>query len=253
MHSTEFADESETSTKAVKGHKKMGIERLTAEWYNRFNAQKRMEEYKRWAQLVAENAAEGDSILEVAPGPGYLAIELAKRGRYRVVGLDISSTFVEIAKKNAAKAGVGAAVEFRQGDAAHLPFDDETFDFIISTAAFVPFEDKKLDFIISRSAFKHFTDPLDVLREMYRVLRTDGKAVIIDVRSDVSDETIRDVVKGMGLSWIGSVTRERTFKSFRRTAYTKNQIEDFISKTDFRRHDIRDVAHSIECEIWLEK
>ncbi|MGZ4934913.1 MAG: class I SAM-dependent methyltransferase [Halobacteriota archaeon] len=253
MHSPESADESETSTKVVKGHKKRGIERLTAKWYNRSNARKRMEEYKRWAQLVAENAAEGDSILEVAPGPGYLAIELAKRGRYRIVGLDLSSTFVEIAQKNAAEAGVGAAVEFRQGDAAHMPFDDERFDFIISTAAFVPSGDKKFNFIISRAAFKHFADPVGVLREMYRVLRTDGKAVIIDVRSDASDETIRDIVKSMGLSRIDSIVRDRVLKSFRRTAYTKNQIEDYISKTNFRRHDIRDSEHSIECEIWLEK
>ena len=92
------------------------------------------EQYKKGAKMVAENVAEGDSILEVAPGPGYLAIELAKRGKNTIVGLDISRTFVEIAQKNATEAGVGAAVEFRQGDAAQMPFDDETFDFIGTSA-----------------------------------------------------------------------------------------------------------------------
>ena len=41
---------------------------------------------------------------------------------------------VEIAQKNATEAGVGAAVEFRPGDALHMPFDDETFDFIDTSA-----------------------------------------------------------------------------------------------------------------------
>jgi ubiquinone/menaquinone biosynthesis C-methylase UbiE len=150
--------------------------------------------------------------------------------------LDISSKFVEIAQKNATEAGVGAAVEFRQGDAAHMPFEDETFDFIISTAA-----------------FKNFADPIGALREMYRVLCVHGKAVIIDMRRDASDEAIRDFVKSMGLSSIGSLTTNWAFKYLRRTAYTKNQFKDYISKTKFPRHDIRDSEDTIGFEIWLEK
>ena len=160
MHSTKFADESETSPKVLLGYKLLG-----PKWYDKNCARTRLEQYKTAARMVAENVAEGDSVLEVASGPGYLAIELAKRGKYTIVGLDISRTFVEIAQKNATEAGVGAAVEFREGDAAHMPFDDETFDFIISI-----------------SSFPHFADPIGVLREMYRVLREHGKAVIIDMR-----------------------------------------------------------------------
>ena len=44
-----------------------------------------------------------------------------------------------------------------------------------------------------------------------------------------------------------------TFKYLRRTAYTKNQFEDYISKTEFPRHDIREAEDSIGFEIWLEK
>jgi len=44
-------------------------------------------------------------VLEVAPGPGYLAVEMARWGRLRVTGLDISHTMVEIATEHARKAG----------------------------------------------------------------------------------------------------------------------------------------------------
>ncbi|MGD0171005.1 MAG: class I SAM-dependent methyltransferase [Halobacteriota archaeon] len=236
MESTEFADESQTSPKVAKGYKRVGMEGFIAKWYDKNARRTTQEQYKTWAKMVAENVAEGGSVLEVAPGPGYLAIELAKRGKYTIVGLDISRTFVEIAQNNATEAGVGAAVEFRRGDAAHMPFSDETFDFIISTAA-----------------FKNFADPIGALREMYRVLRVHGKAVIIDMRRDASDEAIREFVKNMGLSRIGSLTTNWTFRSLRRTAYTKNQFKDYISKTKFRRHDIRDSQDSIGFEIWLEK
>lgn len=93
----------------------MGGSFIPTYYYDKNYAQKNTEQYKTAAKIVAaaENVAEGDSLLEVASGPGYLAIELAKRGKYANVGLDVSRTFVEIAQKNATEAGVGAAVEFR--------------------------------------------------------------------------------------------------------------------------------------------
>jgi len=233
----ELSDDSETLSKVTKGHKRIGMEGFIARWYDK-NARKNTPgQYKTWALEAAENVADGSNVLEVAPGPGYLAIELAKCGKYKIVGLDISRTFVEIAQKNATEAGVGAKVEFRQGDAAHMPFESEMFDFIISTAA-----------------FKNFADPIGALREMYRVLKANGKTVIIDMRRDASDEAINNFVNDMGLSRINSLTTKWTFKyGLKRTAYTKKQFEDFISKTKFRGHEIRDSKDLIGFEIWLEK
>ncbi|MER3445887.1 MAG: hypothetical protein C4291_03190 [Candidatus Dadabacteria bacterium] len=90
-------------------------------WYAK-NTQKVMEEYRTLARRVAGNIAEGSSVLELGPYPGYLAIELAKLGNYKIVGLDISKTFIDIAQKKANEAGV--AIEFRLGNAAHMPFDN---------------------------------------------------------------------------------------------------------------------------------
>lgn len=235
--SKELGDDSKTLPKVAKGYKRIGMEGFIARWYDKNARKNTPEQYKTWAKEVAENVAEGSSVLEVAPGPGYLAIELAKRGKYKIFGLDISRTFVEIAQKNPTEAGVGAEVEFRWGDAAHMPFDNETFDFIISTAA-----------------FKNFADPIGALREMYRVLKANGKALIIDMRRDVSDEAIDDSVNEMGLSRMDSLMMKWTFKyGLRRTAYTKDQFKDFIAKTKFRRHEIRGSEDLIGFEIWLEK
>lgn len=85
--------------------------------------------------------------MEVAFGPGYLAIELAKLGEYKITGLDISSKFVQISSQKAKQSGVN--IEFRQGSVVNMPFPDESFDLIICT-----------------SAFKNVPEPLGALKEI---------------------------------------------------------------------------------------
>jgi len=110
------------------------------------------------------------------------------------------------------------------------------------------------DFIISTAAFKNFADPVGVLREMYRVLKTNEKALIIDMRRDASDKAINGSVKSMGLNRMDSLMMKWTFKyGLRRTAYTKDQFKDFISKTKFRRYEIGSSEDLIGFEIWLKK
>ena len=116
-----------------KGHIGLPMTGLFARWYAKITG-KDMEQYQKAAQDVAAGLTSGSHVLEVAPGPGYFAVELAKLDNYQIVGLDISHTFVRIATENAKKAGVD--VEFRQGDAFAMPFEANSFDFIYCRAAF---------------------------------------------------------------------------------------------------------------------
>src|SRR3954447_22938970 len=109
------------------------MEGWVARWYAR-NTAKSMDEFRADARRVAAQLRDGGRVLEVAPGPGYLAVELAKLGGYRVVGLDVSASFVRLATQHAATAGVD--VTFRHGDAAAMPFGDASFDFVVCRAAF---------------------------------------------------------------------------------------------------------------------
>ena len=133
-------------TKSQKTYKGMAMEGNIAKWYAK-NTKKDMQSYKNTAKTVTEKLKGGEIILEVAPGPGYLSIELCKLGNFKVYGLDISKTFVKIAHENALKEGVN--MDFRLGDATNMPFDNDFFDFIVN-----------------QSAFKNFTKPVVVLNEM---------------------------------------------------------------------------------------
>jgi ubiquinone/menaquinone biosynthesis C-methylase UbiE len=215
----------------MKAQKGIGMEGALAKWYAT-NTGKSLDEFKVLARRVASQLAPGSSVLEVAPGPGYFAVELAKLGNYRVTGLDISRTFVEIADRNAKQANVD--VSFRQGNASEMPFESESFDFILC-----------------RAAFKNFADPVGALREMYRVLRTGGRGLIIDLSKNASASQIAQEVEQMGLNAINSMVTKLTLKLLRNRAYTASQFQEFFSRTNFHRAEIRE--ERIGFEIRFEK
>ena len=76
----------------AKPFKGPAMEGRIARWYARNT--KGDTRFRTIAEGVAATLAPGARILEVAPGPGYFAIDLAKRG-FSVTGVDISRTFVE--------------------------------------------------------------------------------------------------------------------------------------------------------------
>jgi ubiquinone/menaquinone biosynthesis C-methylase UbiE len=177
-------------TKAYRG---LGMEGWVARWYANITG-KDPSDLKALAACIVSQLPPGAQVLEVAPGPGYLAIEIAESGDFRVAGLDISHTFVEIGRNNARQRGV--EVDFRQGDAAHMPFADETFQFLVC-----------------RAAFKNFTEPAQAIKEMHRVLAPGGTALLIDLRKDASPEAIKEAVDEMHLGTITHCSRETHFAS----------------------------------------
>src|SRR5260221_14104514 len=97
-------------TTQTKDYRGLPMEGPIAHWYAKNAVQGRKGEFEQAAQAVTANLPPGSAILEVAPGPGYLSIVLARSGQYHVSGLDISRTFVEIERKNALEAGGPGAV-----------------------------------------------------------------------------------------------------------------------------------------------
>jgi ubiquinone/menaquinone biosynthesis C-methylase UbiE len=215
---------------AARPYKGLAMEGLIASWYTKI----RQNDQGRAGLLDKISAVlpAGSRVLEVAPGPGYLSIELAKHG-YQVVGMDISASFVQIARAKAKESGV--AVDFQRGNASEMPFDGDAFDFIVCCAA-----------------FKNFTEPVRALQEMHRVLKLGGTALIVDLRRDASPEEIAVEIQGMGLNAINSWLTKQTFTHFLlKNAYTREEIRRMVTQTKFTRLDIRD--DPIGMDIWLKK
>lgn len=86
---------------------------------------------------------EGSYVLDVGCGAGQTACLLAKRYGCRVMGVDIVERMVERSRERAEAEGVADRAEFRVADAQSLPFDDETFDAVITESVTVFPEDKE--------------------------------------------------------------------------------------------------------------
>ena len=117
--------------------------------------------------LAALDPRPGERVLDVGSGLGQLARGIARRvGAGRVVGVERSDAQLAEARRLAAEAGEGGAVEFRRGDAAELPLgDDEWGTFDAAHALFV---------------LEHVPDPLAVVRAMVRAVRPGGRVVLED-------------------------------------------------------------------------
>ncbi|GAB3425872.1 class I SAM-dependent methyltransferase [Flindersiella endophytica] len=190
-----------------------------------------LEAVRKSAEQLAAELPAGADVLEIAPGPGYHAVELARRG-LNVVGLDISHTFVQIAGDYARKEAV--RVDFHQGNAADLPFGDGSFDLIVCQAA-----------------FKNFTEPLKTLNEMHRVLRPGATAVIQDMRKEATNADIDAEVRGMGAGRLSAFFARTALTGLRHRAFSRERFETLAAQSAFGGCEIH--SEGIGMEIRLTK
>jgi ubiquinone/menaquinone biosynthesis C-methylase UbiE len=115
--------------------------------------------FGEWAPHLVETAgvAPGQAVLDVACGTGVVAREAADRmgGQGRVVGLDLNQGMLTVAGR------LRPDIEWRQGDAAELAFDDGSFDVVLCQAALM-----------------FFPDRARALREMARVAAAGGAVAV---------------------------------------------------------------------------
>ena len=209
------------------------MEGVVARWYARIRGTgSQVEAYRNQAAQLTGKLPAGARVLEVAFGPGYLPIEMARFGRLQVSGLDISRSFVSIAGENAREAGV--SVDFLQGDASVMPFEAESFDLIVCQAA-----------------FKNFVYPGSALSEMHRVLRCGATAVVQDMSSDATHADIEREVAGMQLGWFSTFTTKATLEVLRRRAYSPRTFERLAAASPFGTCEI--ATEGIGLEVRLTK
>ena len=102
-------------------------------------------------------------LLEIGCGPGALAESLARWYPWmQIHGIDRDSNFIEFARKNAPH------IEFTEGDATELPYENNTFDVTISN-----------------TVAEHI-EPVKFYGEQYRVLKENGVCIVLSARKGIS-------------------------------------------------------------------
>ena len=120
---------------------------------------------KRWRKKLISKfkTNKTDNILDIATGTGDLAFELVKLNPKKIIGIDIAYQMISIGNKKLSKKKLNNILEFRKGDSENLSFNNEQFDAISCAFGVRNFENLKKG-----------------LSEMYRVLKKEGKLVILE-------------------------------------------------------------------------
>lgn len=198
-----------------------------AEWAE--NAQATRDVYRGLAAKVASETRAG-KILDVGSGPGHVSIELAKfLPSVEIVGLDMSASMIEMAEKSVDEHGFSARIEFRQGDAAEIPFKDASFDFVVSSW--------------SLHLWKR---PAQILSEVHRVLKPGCSALVYDARGDAPQEGIKKWMR----STDSLVMRLGLWHSFS-AGYTPQKIEAVVRDTPFENCDVQ--VEGANMSVWLTR
>ena len=209
--------------KFVRKFQDLGIQGKKAYEYDEFSSKYRIKDLKEYATLATSHVMDGGSVLDIATGPGYFCIELAKLGNFKITGLDISHDLIEIARTHAQQAGV--TVDFLQGNASAIQFPDMAFDFIFCSWA-----------------IKNFMEPLKVLNEMYRALKPGGTALIIDLNHDAASQEWNKYSSSLGIKGMTALFMKLAFRIQRNGAYSKSKFVELIKNTSFQRYNIQEVG-----------
>ena len=115
--------------------------------------------WKNWLKQTLPYI-QGSRVLEVSFGTGYLLTQYADR--FQAIGIDYNAAMAQTAKRNLQQRGLTAALQ--QADVCFLPYAENSFDTLVNTMA-----------------FSGYPDGVAALNEMGRVLKPDGRLVLVDV------------------------------------------------------------------------
>jgi len=166
--------------------------------------------YKRWfIPLVDRVLAQTDLrrnavIVDIGSGPGFLVREIAKRSKsFTVIGFDRSPHALKLGKKNCINL---RNVKFIRGNAMNIPL-----------------KARSVDLVISKDSFHELGNPLNVLREMLRIIKPGGYLFIQDLRRDLPQYLIQRAEPRE------SILQKLQYYSTR-ASYTKKEVREVLKK-----------------------
>ncbi|HXH09997.1 MAG TPA: ubiquinone/menaquinone biosynthesis methyltransferase [Alphaproteobacteria bacterium] len=186
----------------------------------------------RWRRTAIGLVPPGSRVLDLCTGTGELALKMLPRlgPKGQVVGVDFASNMLAVAarKTQPLSQDVQASAAYVLGDAVALPFPENTFDCLINGFAMrnmLPTADRVLD-------------------EMWRVLRPEGRVIILDICRPQSALLAR--LYRWHLRWIIPVQARLLYRSGQPFQYLRESILEFPPPQEFctrlAAHGFGDVA-----------
>ena len=157
------------------------------------------------------------TLLDIGCGPGYLAAAIARRyPALKLIGLDISPDMLKLA-------------------ARHLPMDKVKL--LLGDAAALPLDDASMDFIVSSASLHHWENAPASFREIYRLLRPGGRFLIMDIRRDAPELTYL-IARILNIFAPAELKRTQGALGSLYTAFTPAEVAAFLKPLQFKENEI---------------
>lgn len=160
--------------------------------------------------LDAHGAGRGGELLDVGTGPARIPIALCRADRhFRILGVDLAGPMLDLARRNAAEAGLTDRIRFARGDAKNLPFPDGRFEAVVSN-----------------TIVHHIPDPAVALAEMVRLVGPGGTLMVRDLARPADEAALLALVDLHATS--EPVAARNLFRDSLRAALTLDEVEGII-------------------------
>jgi ubiquinone/menaquinone biosynthesis C-methylase UbiE len=165
--------------------------------------------------------AECARVLDVGTGTAQIPIELARRtAAVPIVAVDAARHMVDLARQNVERAGLAGRVGIELCDAKGLPFDDGSFDAVISN-----------------SLVHHIPRPESVLAEMVRVTKLAGVLFVRDLARPEGTAMLQQLVR----QYAGDANahQQKMFAESLHAALTLDEMRDLVATLGFPPESVR--------------
>jgi len=180
-----------------------------------------------WGDVVFQGFAESalrlgvrrGRVLDVGTGSGHVAVRLAKLNPdLQIEAMDLSPRMLDRARQHASREGI-TNIQFFVGDAKRIPYEDRSFDLVIS-----------------HQLLHQIPDPLVVLREINRVAKPQGAILVRDVRR--LPEPAMSLAIPLWCLGYGAKMKEQTSASFR-AGLTLSEFRRLVAEARIDRASVR--------------
>ncbi|NCN64823.1 MAG: class I SAM-dependent methyltransferase [Candidatus Altiarchaeum hamiconexum] len=176
---------------------------------------------KKWRKILAYESNNKNIVVEIGSGPGTLAMLLKAK---KIFCVDPSEKMHKIAMERIKQAKISL----------------EKFEFITSPAEKIPIDDNVADFVCSAFAFRDFYDKKKALTEIYRILKNDGKFMILDIakHNNIYGTLIYNYIKHIAPIITGSDAPKMLAKTYNAFG-TLEYYADIMKEIGFRSVKIK--------------
>lgn len=186
-------------------------------------------------EFVKKRAKKDEAILDLACGYGRVSLPLALDGYKYITGIDCAPNLIRAARQDARKYKI--VIKYDLGSMTKLPYKDESFDKIFCLwNSFNQITTKK--------------DRIKTLKEVHRVLKTNGKAFFIvcdpeskELKKKMFHESLKNGVLILDSVFVGVKSRQYI--------YSKKLLKNMVTDISFKKNSITRIRHNARTRLLL--